>query len=102
MNQAYQPYNMLTIAAELTARGLFQQVGVMEAEPVLFRQPIDAWIEAFHATNGFSRDRMSQETATEFNRHVHNLIGKHCPAGEVEQRIGARVIFGKPLAGSPV
>lgn len=96
-NQDFQSYNMLTVAAELQARGLFQQAGVMETQPVLFRQPVAAWVEAFHARNGFSRERMGDEKAAEFDQQLYDVIGKYCPTGQVEQLIAARVVFGKPL-----
>ncbi|MEZ4707180.1 MAG: class I SAM-dependent methyltransferase [Caldilineaceae bacterium] len=99
MNQDFQPYNMLTVADELAQRGLFQQVGVMETAPVDFHQSIDAWIEAIHASNGFSRDRMAVQQVAEFDRQVRQIVAKHCPNGEVPQQIRARVIFGKPLTG---
>jgi hypothetical protein len=97
MNQDYQPFNMLAIAAELQAHDLFALVGVKEMEPMLFRQLVDGWIEAFHAANGFSRERMGTARAAEFDQQIHQVIVKYCPTGEVEQWIGARVIFGKPL-----
>ncbi len=99
MNRDFQPYNMLTIAQTLEERGLFQQIGVKDVAPVPFCQSIDAWVESFHARNGFSRDRMGEASATEFDQKVRDIIGTHCPRGEVEELIGGRVIFGKPLVG---
>lgn len=98
MNQDFQPYTMLTIARDLQAQGLFQQVGVQEIPPVSFRQPTAHWIEAFHATNGFSRERMGADQAAAFDQEIRQLIDNYCPTGEVTQWIGARVIYGKPLA----
>ena len=98
MNQDFQPYTMLTIARELHAHGLFQQVGVQEITPLCFRQPAAQWIEAFHASNGFSRERMGADRTAAFDQAIRHLIDKYCPTGEVEQWIGARVIYGKPLA----
>src|SRR5206468_3283169 len=51
MNRDYRAYSMGDVAAELQRRGLFQQVGVIEAQPVRFCQSVDSWIEAFHAAN---------------------------------------------------
>jgi 2-polyprenyl-3-methyl-5-hydroxy-6-metoxy-1,4-benzoquinol methylase len=98
MNQDFEPYNMLTVAAELQRRGLFEQHGVIEVEPVLHRQRINNRIEAIHAGNGFSRDRMEEEIVREFDRKVRDVLVRHCPQGEVEQWVGARLIYGKPLA----
>ncbi|MEM7132437.1 MAG: class I SAM-dependent methyltransferase [Chloroflexota bacterium] len=97
MNRDFQPYNMLTIATELEEHGLFQQVGMLEAKPKPFRQSLDAWIEAIFSRNGFSRERMDAEQAAEFEQQVRNVLIKYCPDGIVEQAIGSRIIFGKPL-----
>lgn len=97
MNQDFQPYNMLTVAQELQARGLFQQTGVQEIDATPFRQSVDEWGEAFHATNGFSRERMGAEKAAAFDQQMRQVIGKHCPMGEVAQWVGARIVYGKPL-----
>jgi len=97
MNQDFQPYNMGTIAAELQQRSLFRQVGVMETQPVRFRQSVDAWIASIHAGNGFSRDRMAPERAAAFDQHARTVMRKHCPTGVVDLPISARIIWGKPL-----
>ena len=97
MNRDFQPYNMLTVARELEVRGLFEQRGVVEIDAVPFRQPVDIWVETFHAMNGFSRDRMHGEVSAEFDRQMRDVILRYCPTGEVKQLVGARVVFGKPL-----
>ncbi|HRW10699.1 MAG TPA: hypothetical protein P5121_36610, partial [Caldilineaceae bacterium] len=96
MNRVFQPYNMGSVAEALETHELFRRAGVVETEPVRFSQPIDAWVEAIHARNGFSRDRMEPQQATEFDQHVRAIITQHCPGGEVAQSISARIIFGKP------
>jgi hypothetical protein len=96
MNYDFQPYTMLTVAADLQKRGLFQQVGVVETEPVVFRQPVAAWIESFHARNGFSRERMGKQSADEFDQKLRDVISRYCPDDEVEQQIAARVVYGRP------
>jgi len=97
MNRDFQPYSMDTVAAELVTYGLFHKVGVLETEPLSVCQPIDAWIEAIHARNGFSRDRMEPNQATAFDQQTRAVINAHCPTGEVQQQLWARIIFGKPL-----
>lgn len=98
MNQDFQPYSMVTVAQTLETHGLFRQVGVREAQPVHFRQPVDDWIMALHATNGFSRERMGEARAAEFDQKIRQMLVQSCPTGEVEEQIRARVIYGKPLA----
>jgi trans-aconitate methyltransferase len=96
MNQDFQPYSIATVAQALETHGLFHQVGVQEAKPVRFRQPVDDWITALHATNGLSRERMGTEKAAEFDQKIRQVIEKYCPTGEIEQWIGARVVYGRP------
>lgn len=97
MNRDFQPYSMRTVAQEIERHGLFRQVGVLEAKSVRFRQPVDDWITAIHATNGFSRERMGEARAAEFDQKIRSILNIYCPTGIVEEWIGARVIYGKPL-----
>jgi len=62
MNQGFRS---LDLTAELARHGLFQLTGHQTTEPVPFRQPVADWVEAVHASNGFSRDRMPAEAARE-------------------------------------
>jgi SAM-dependent methyltransferase len=96
LNKDFQPYNMLTVTQELTARGLFQQVGIRTTAPVSFRQSVDEYVESFHARNGLSRDRMDTNAASAFDRQLRALVSQHCPNGAVELQIRGRVIWGKP------
>lgn len=97
LNQDFQRYDMLSVAEELQSHGFFQSVGVQETPSMLFRQSVEAQVEAFHAGNGFSRERMGAESAAAFDQEIRQLLRKHYPSGEVEQGINARVIYGKPL-----
>jgi SAM-dependent methyltransferase len=96
MNKDFQPYTMLTVTQELTARGLFEQRGMRTTAPMLFHQSLDEYVESFHARNGLSRDRMDANAAHEFDAKLRDLVHQHCPNGVVELQIRARVIWGKP------
>ena len=96
MNKDYTPYNMSTIVAELEQRRLFELVGRYETAPVSFEQPVNAWIEAFHARNGFSRDRMDPQAATAFDQELRQIVAPYCPQGIVEQWVAARILWGYP------
>ena len=96
LNKDFEPYDMLTVTQELTARGLFQQVGIRTTAPVSFRQSVDEYVESFHARNGLSRDRMDANAASAFDRRLRELVSRHCPSGIVELQIRGRVIWGKP------
>jgi len=96
LNKDFQPYNILTVTQELTARGLFQQVGIRTTAPVAFRQSVDEYVESFHARNGLSRDRMGANAVSAFDRQLRALVSRHCPNDAVELQIRGRVIWGKP------
>jgi len=98
LNQDFQPYTMSSIAAELEQQGLFQQVGLLETQPVRFTQPLAAWIEAIHARNGFSPERMGAERAAAFDQQVAAVMHAYCPDQLVTQQLRARIVFGKPLS----
>jgi ubiquinone/menaquinone biosynthesis C-methylase UbiE len=92
-NRAYQPYSLI---AELEKRGLFEQHGVHLSEAVSFEQSAESYIESIHSRNGFSRDRMTHQAATDFDAEVRSLLDKRCPDGTVRFNLVARIIFGRP------
>jgi len=96
MNVDYAPYDMGTVAADLEQRGLFRLQGRYETAPVRFRQRIASWVESFHARNGFSRDRMESQAATDFDDELRAAVLPHCPGGLVEQHVAARIFWGVP------
>jgi SAM-dependent methyltransferase len=95
-NRDYRPYNLVE---ELQERGLFTKVGEKRTEVVPFSQGIEEYIEAFHSMNGFSRERMSEQTAKAFDREVRALVEEHCPEGIVRLGVNAVVTWGLPGAG---
>ena len=96
MNKDFQGYDNRTLAAELQERELFTQVGSKETVASSIRQSIEAYIESFHARNGFSRDRMGIETANECDRRIKEIVTPHCPDGLMVQGLYSRVIWGIP------
>lgn len=92
-NRKFQPYDTIE---ELERRGLFTKAGEQHTAPIPFTQPIDAYIESFHARNGFSRERMSGEMADAFDSEVRTLLAGFCPDGKVTMQVTARVVWGKP------
>jgi hypothetical protein len=85
---------------ELTQRGLFRELGRHTTRPVAFQQSIDDYVESFHTRNGFSRERMSRESAAKFDSALRELISCSCPASIVVGETVASVIWGVPLAMS--
>ncbi len=97
-NRLYQPYDVIH---EIEARGLFEKIGERQTAPVPFEQPLDAYVESFHARNGFSRERMRSGDAEAFDAAVHELVAPHAPDGIVRMEITSRVVWGHPLDGKP-
>jgi trans-aconitate methyltransferase len=100
MNQDFTPYSMVTLAAELEQRRLFQREDQFETAAVLFQQSIDAYVAAAHARNGFSLDRMDPQAAGQFDAALRAALEPFCPGGVVEQWISARIVWGYPLGFS--
>jgi len=92
-NQDFQPYDLIE---ELEDRKLFQKKGEKLTTPVLYRQSIDDYIESFHSSNGFSRERMTRENVQAFDDRIRMLVSKYCQKEEFELSIVGKVIWGKP------
>ena len=96
MNKDFRPYDNLSLAGELKGRYLFETVDMRQTKPVLFHQPLVEYIESFHARNGFSRNRMMTDEASEFDQKMQLNLEPYCPDGLVMLEIAARVIWGFP------
>lgn len=94
-NQDYHPYDLVT---ELTRRGAFQEVGRHTTRCVPFEQSIDDYIESVHTRNGFSRERMTREQASRFDRALRALVLPHCTRGFVQDETCATLVWGLPSA----
>lgn len=92
-NRRFRPYDLV---AELEDRGLFRELGRRRTAPVPFAQPVAAYVESFHARNGFSRDRMGPEDATAFDAAVEGLVAPHAVAGVVQLGVAGEVVWGVP------
>jgi len=82
----------------LVERGLLDLHRRRRTRPVPFRQPLDAYVESFHARSGFSRERMAPAAIVEFDETVRSIVR---PYGDpVELQIVATVAWGRPRARS--
>ncbi len=99
MNKDFVPYSMKNMVEELEQRQLFQLLGNYETAAEPFQQPLDAYIQSFHARNGFSLDRMDPQAAAQFDHELRAVVEPFCPQGLVEQQISARILWGRPLSG---
>ncbi len=92
-NAKYQSYELVE---ELEMRGLFQQTGVKATQPIPFMQSVDDYIESFHSRNGFSRERMEPEMATQFDHEAKKILLKKYPDGVLSFHVVANVTWGFP------
>ena len=95
-NQEYQlGFDLVTALQE---RGLLDVLQRHRTAPVPFGQPLDAYVESFHARSGFSRDRMDPAASAEFDEAVRAIVA---PYGDpVELQITAIVAWGRPARSS--
>ncbi len=91
-NQDFEPYDLVQ---HLTDRGMFDEAGRQNLGGYEFRQPVDEFIESIHSQNGFSRDRMSNESADAFDREVRELARPHVRDGTLAIYVGASVVWGR-------
>jgi len=96
-NREYRAYDLI---AELHQRGLFRERGRHECTQPSFVQSADDYVESFHSRNGFSRERMSAESARAFDAALRDLVLAHAPDGVVTAAITATVVWGRPVRAS--
>lgn len=92
-NKDYRPYDLM---AELELRQLFRKVGSAQTPPVAVSQTIDSYIESMHSRNGFSRQRMSLQAATQFDAGLKKLLTENEQEGLVSFELAATITCGKP------
>jgi len=91
-NQDYRPYDLIE---ELVQRGLFEEHGRERfSEP--FSQSLAAYVESFHSRNGFSRERMGEQAASEFDAALHELVSRHDASGRVSGEVSTTLVWGRP------
>lgn len=90
-------FRRFDLVSELTTRGLFTELGRRTTAAVPFVQSMDQHVEAMHSRNGFSRDRMDQVSAEEFDRSFHRLMEPHCLGGFASFETVVNVVWGQPL-----
>ncbi|MBE2220612.1 MAG: methyltransferase domain-containing protein [Anaerolineae bacterium] len=93
-NRDYEPYDLVE---ELTSRGLFSKQGEQGTAWMPFRQTVAAYAESFFSRNGFSRERMGEERAKEFETAVTNLVQSYQSEEIVEIQVSGHVVWGKPI-----
>jgi len=92
-NRAYARYDLVE---ELASRGLFREEGRTRTTRVVREQTVDAYVESFHSRNGFSRDRMTADSARAFDDALRALVREHVGDGPVRLPTAALVVWGRP------
>lgn len=95
-NQEFQPY---VLVDELTSRNLFVEAGRMTTESAPFFQSCADYVESFHSRNGFSRERMTVDSARAFDDAVADLVRSHLGDEPVELSVSSSIVWGKPTGG---
>jgi len=90
----YDPHFSLVDA--LREGGFFNPVGHTETVPVLFRQPIQEYIEQFHSTASLARELMATDEATAFGAAAHRAVAPWARNGVLEMAVVASVHWGQP------
>lgn len=91
-DKGYAPFDM--IAAWENAK-LFRRTGEYTTAPVIFEQPLEAFIAAFHAMSTLTRAHIDHLA---FDGEVRGLMEPYCPQGIVSRQITAHITWGRPLA----
>jgi SAM-dependent methyltransferase len=89
-------YRARDLIAELTSRGLFQEVGRRRTAIVPFQQTVSDYVESIHTRNGFSRERMDTAAAAEFDEAVRRLVGPYAADQVYSGYVQSDVVWGKP------
>ena len=84
---------------ELEIRGFFHKQGEKETAPVPFFQSLDDYIEGLHSRSGFSRERMGQQKATDFDQQVRTLLLQFHSDGMLPLQVVGTVTWGTPEVG---
>jgi SAM-dependent methyltransferase len=77
--------------------GLFCKVGEKETAPIVFKQTVDEYIEQHHSRSDIARVKIGADAADLFDSELRRILAKYVTGNEIEMRITARVVWGKPL-----
>ena len=87
------PYDL---TEELEQHHLFQSQGVLHTRPVPFVQSAEAYVQALHSRNGFSRERMGEQAARAFGEEVRKAIAPFLQKGRLHLSVVSTVVWGLP------
>lgn len=93
-NQDFKPYDFIE---ELESRSLFRVVGRHKTAPTEFHMPVRDYVEMIHSQNGFSRERMTAESAAAFDSEVTAAVTPFASGNEVSLELTSTITWGSPL-----
>ena len=82
---------------ELERRRLFSTVRSRRTAPREHHMKVDDYVELLHARNGFSRQRMTQAQADEFDAAVRELVAHFAHEDAVRVSMTSTIVWGHPL-----
>ncbi len=88
----YAPY--ADMIGDWERAGLFRQLGEETTTPMMFEQPIDDFVAAFHAAASLTRAHIDAQA---FDGEVRAVMREHCRDGIVRRPIVATIAWGRPL-----
>src|SRR5258706_2721651 len=83
----------------LEAGGFFRKQGEKETTPIPFFQSIDDFIEGLHSRSSFSRQRMGQQKALEFDQQVRTILMRYQSDEMLPLQVVGTVTWGTPESG---
>lgn len=83
------------LVAELERRGLFQERGRADTAAVPLRQPVDEYVESYHARASLSWQRMTPDALAAFDAEMRQLVLDRI-GSEIELAVQAKIVWGKP------
>jgi trans-aconitate methyltransferase len=90
----YQDFDLI---AELTVRGLFEEVGEHATEPGTFVQLVEDYINSFHSMSSLSLERLTPDAAADFDAKLRVILAPYAVDGAVTLQPYGHVVWGRPL-----
>ncbi len=88
-----------SVVEALCEGGFLALAGQLETAPVVFRQPLESYVEAYHSTASLARELMPADEATAFDTELAEAVRPWVVDGAVELEIVATVSWGRPATG---
>ena len=95
-NQDFEWYDLVE---ELESRSLFRVVGRHKTATSSYQIPIRDYVEMIHSQNGFSRERMSAESAAAFDSEVTAAVTPYASRTVLTLELASTVTWGIPSEG---